>query len=107
MPRRPDSLNAGVSSASSSPHFRPATRARGVSQDVDVLLTKEVAGANLAITQLFWHADDYLSFVESARVGGVNIPILPGIMRVTTPERLSRLQALTGVEAPISLRHPS
>jgi methylenetetrahydrofolate reductase (NADPH) len=78
-------------------------RSRGSSQDVDVLLAKEVAGANLAITQLFWHAEDYLGFVERARAGGVTIPILPGIMPVTTPARLSRLQELTGVAVPSEL----
>ncbi|MBM7504484.1 methylenetetrahydrofolate reductase [Agromyces aurantiacus] len=78
-------------------------RSRGAGQDVDVLLAKEVAGANLAITQLFWHADDYLGFVERARAGGVTIPILPGIMPVTTPARLARLEQLTGVPAPSEL----
>lgn len=78
-------------------------RSRGAAQDVDNLLAKEIAGANLAITQLFWHADDYLGFVERARAGGVTIPILPGIMPVTTPARLARLAELTGVEAPAEL----
>ncbi|BDZ53426.1 methylenetetrahydrofolate reductase [Agromyces marinus] len=78
-------------------------RSRGTSQDVDVLLAKEIAGATLAITQLFWHADDYLGFVQRARAGGVGIPILPGIMPVTNPARLSRLEQLTGVPAPASL----
>jgi len=78
-------------------------RSRGPAQDVDTLLAKEIAGANLAITQLFWHADDYLGFVERARAGGVTIPILPGIMPVTTPARLARLTELTGVEPPAEL----
>ncbi len=78
-------------------------RSRGPAQDVDTLLAKEVAGANLAITQLFWHADDYLGFVERARAAGVTIPILPGIMPVTTPARLARLTELTGVEPPAEL----
>jgi len=78
-------------------------RSRGVAQDVDTLLAKEIAGANLAITQLFWRADDYLGFVERARTGGVTIPILPGIMPVTTPARLARLTELTGVEPPAEL----
>jgi len=78
-------------------------RSRGAQQDVDTLLAKEIAGANLAITQLFWHADDYLSFVERARAGGVTIPIVPGIMPVTTPARLARLTELTGVEPPAQL----
>jgi len=78
-------------------------RSRGLSQDVDTLLAKEVAGATLAITQLFWHADDYLGFVERARAAGVTIPILPGLMPVTNPARLARLTELTGVEPPADL----
>ncbi|WP_395243436.1 methylenetetrahydrofolate reductase [Agromyces sp. MMS24-K17] len=78
-------------------------RSRDLQQDVDTLLAKEVAGANLAITQLFWHAEDYRGFVELARAGGVTIPILPGIMPVTTPARLRRLTELTGVEPPADL----
>jgi methylenetetrahydrofolate reductase (NADPH) len=78
-------------------------RSRGHAQDVDALLAKEIAGANLAITQLFWLEDDYLGFVERARAGGVTIPILPGIMPVTTPARLARLTQLTGVEPPAEL----
>ncbi|MRG61620.1 5,10-methylenetetrahydrofolate reductase [Agromyces sp. CFH 90414] len=78
-------------------------RSRSAWQDVDALLAKEVAGANLAITQLFWHADDYLGYVERARAGGVTIPILPGIMPVTTTARLRRLTELTGVQPPAQL----
>lgn len=78
-------------------------RSRGPQQDVDSLLAKEIAGATLAITQLFWHADDYLGFVERARAAGVTIPIVPGIMPVTTPGRLVRLTELTGVEPPAQL----
>jgi methylenetetrahydrofolate reductase (NADPH) len=78
-------------------------RSRSLQQDVDTLLAKEIAGATLAITQLFWHADDYLGFVDRARAAGVTIPIVPGIMPVTTPARLGRLTELTGVEAPAQL----
>lgn len=69
-------------------------------QDLDALLAKQVAGATLAITQLFWQADDYLDYVERARAFGVTIDILPGIMPVTNPARLQRLEELTGVPVP-------
>ncbi|MGV1033622.1 MAG: methylenetetrahydrofolate reductase [Microbacteriaceae bacterium] len=69
-------------------------------QDLDALLAKQVAGATLAITQLFWQADDYLDYVEWARAFGVTIDILPGIMPVTNPARLQRLEELTGVPVP-------
>ncbi|QTX05015.1 methylenetetrahydrofolate reductase [Agromyces archimandritae] len=78
-------------------------RARTIGDEVDSLLAKEVAGATLAITQLFWRPEEYLGFVERARAGGVSIPILPGIMPTTTPARLRRLAELTGVEPPAEL----
>lgn len=78
-------------------------RSRDISRDVDALLAKQVAGANLAITQIFFRAPDYLAFVERARAAGVTIPILPGIMPITTPERLRRVAEMTGEEPPSSL----
>ena len=70
------------------------------SQHVDALLAKQAAGATVAITQLFFHADHYLAFVERARRAGVTIPILPGIMPITSPARLTRVLELTGEELP-------
>ncbi len=78
-------------------------RSKDPAQDIDALLAKEIAGANLAITQLFWRAGDYVDYVERARAGGVSIPILPGIMPVTSRARLERLTHLTSVEPPAEL----
>ncbi|CAN5130458.1 methylenetetrahydrofolate reductase [soil metagenome] len=79
-------------------------RSRSVDQDLDTLLAKEAAGANLAITQLFFHADDYLGFVEKARAAGVTMRILPGIMPVLSPQRLARILELTDEVAPVDLQ---
>ena len=78
-------------------------RSRSVEQDLDTLLAKEAAGANLAITQLFFDADDYLRFVEQARAAGVNMRILPGIMPVLSPARLHRIVELTDEKLPLEL----
>lgn len=75
-------------------------RSRHPREHIDALLAKQAAGATFAITQLFFHADDYLGFVERARTAGVTIPILPGIMPVTSPVRLRRVLELTGEELP-------
>lgn len=75
-------------------------RSRHASDDIDALLAKQAAGATLAITQLFFHADDYLAFVQRSREAGVTIPILPGIMPITSPSRLRRVLELTGEELP-------
>ncbi|MGV8881928.1 MAG: methylenetetrahydrofolate reductase [Rhodoglobus sp.] len=78
-------------------------RSRSVDQDLDTLLAKEAAGANLAISQLFFHADDYLGFVEKARAVGVTMRILPGIMPVLSSQRLSRILELSGEANPVDL----
>ncbi len=76
---------------------------RSASQDIDTLLAKQAAGANLAITQLFFHPEDYLSFAQRAREAGVEFPILPGIMPVTSPARLKRMLELNGEDMPSDL----
>ena len=78
-------------------------RSRSVQQDLDALLAKQVAGANLAITQLFFHADEYLGFVELARSAGVTMRILPGIMPVVSPARLKRMVELMEERLPLDL----
>jgi methylenetetrahydrofolate reductase (NADPH) len=75
-------------------------RSRHPREHIDALLAKQAAGATFAITQLFFHADDYLSFVQRACEAGVSIPILPGVMPIVSPARLRRVVELTGEELP-------
>ena len=83
------------------PNGHPRSRSRA--QDIDTLLAKEAAGANLAITQLFFHADEYHSFVDEARTAGVTMRILPGIMPVLSVARLQRMLELSGEATPRAL----
>lgn len=78
-------------------------RDRRDDQDVDALLAKQTSGATMAITQLFFRAEDYLGFLDRARSGGVTIPIVPGVMPATTPGRLRRIVELTGEDLPVAL----
>lgn len=80
-------------------------RSRSVQQDLDTLLAKQAAGANLAITQLVFHADEYLAFVELARSAGVTMRILPGVMPIGSPARLHRMIDLMGETMPEDLLH--
>jgi len=75
-------------------------RSRHPREHIDALLAKQAAGATLAITQLFFHADEYLGFVQRSREAGVRIPILPGIMPIDSPARLRRVVELSGEELP-------
>ncbi len=72
-------------------------------QDITALLAKQDAGADFAITQVFFDADSYLELVDLARAAGVTIPIVPGIIPSTDPARLLRLESLTGVTVPRDL----
>jgi methylenetetrahydrofolate reductase (NADPH) len=83
------------------PNGHPRSRSRA--QDLDTLLAKQAAGANLAISQLFFDPDDYLSFVEAARSAGVTMRILPGIMPVLSVARLHRVIELSGEAIPAAL----
>ncbi|MWV49529.1 5,10-methylenetetrahydrofolate reductase [Rathayibacter sp. VKM Ac-2803] len=83
------------------PNGHPRSRSRA--QDIDALLAKEAAGASFAITQLFFHPADYVRFVERARAAGVRMPIIPGVMPVTSPARLRRMLELSGEDLPAEL----
>jgi methylenetetrahydrofolate reductase (NADPH) len=78
-------------------------RNRSGFDDVDALLAKQVAGADFAVTQLFFEADDYLGFVARAREAGVTMPIIPGVMPVTSAARLRRVAELSGEAVPAAL----
>jgi methylenetetrahydrofolate reductase (NADPH) len=66
--------------------------------DVEVLLAKQRSGADFAITQVFFHAEEYADLLTRARRAGVTIPIIPGVMPLTSLRRLKRLGELAGVE---------
>jgi methylenetetrahydrofolate reductase (NADPH) len=72
-------------------------------QDIRSLLDKQRAGADFAITQVFYDAAAYLELVAEARDTGVTIPIIPGLLATTDPARLLRTQELTGVPVPREL----
>ena len=71
--------------------------------DVEVLLAKQRSGADFAITQVFFHANEYSDLVTRARRAGVTIPIIPGVMPLTSLRRLKRLGELAGVDPSVEL----
>ena len=72
-------------------------------QDLQALLAKQEAGADFAITQVFFEARSYLGLVRDARSAGITIPIVAGVIPTTDPARLVRLEQLTGVQVPSEL----
>jgi len=75
-------------------------KATSASADMDNLKRKIDAGANRAITQFFFDADVYLRFLERARAAGINAPIVPGIMPVTSFAGICRFSKACGTTVP-------
>ncbi|HET7387943.1 MAG TPA: methylenetetrahydrofolate reductase [NAD(P)H] [Nocardioidaceae bacterium] len=74
--------------------------AASVEADAQVLAAKARAGADFAITQLFFRAADYFALVDRVRALGVDIPIIPGIMPITNLAQITRMAALSGAALP-------
>ncbi|HEY3437496.1 MAG TPA: methylenetetrahydrofolate reductase, partial [Actinotalea sp.] len=68
--------------------------------DLQALVAKQEAGADFAITQVFFEVDAYVAYLDAARAAGVTIPLLPGIVPLNDPARLRRLQEVSGVAVP-------
>jgi methylenetetrahydrofolate reductase (NADPH) len=71
-----------------------------VDHDARVLVAKARAGADFAITQLFLQASSYTALVDRVRALGCDLPIVPGIMPVTSLRQLRRFAELSGVAVP-------
>jgi methylenetetrahydrofolate reductase (NADPH) len=54
------------------------------SEDFDHFRRKVDAGADAALTQLFYNADAYFDFMERCQKASIRIPITPGIMPITS-----------------------
>ncbi len=66
-------------------------------------IQKGLAGADFAITQFFYSSADYFRFVEAARDLGCDLPILPGVMPVTSVRQVERFPELSGAPFPEDL----
>lgn len=74
--------------------------AESLDHDADVLVAKARAGAEFAVTQMFFRASDYFALVERVRARGVDMPILPGIMPILNLANIRRQGELIGTEVP-------
>jgi methylenetetrahydrofolate reductase (NADPH) len=72
--------------------------------DFENFCRKVEAGADSALTQLFYNADAYFDFVERCEKAGIRIPIVPGIMPITSFANIVRFCSGCGADLPRWIR---
>jgi methylenetetrahydrofolate reductase (NADPH) len=83
----------------------PYGHPRSADPDTDLthLVRKIRAGADFAISQLFFAADDFLRLRDRLAARRCHVPLLPGLMPLTTQKVLHKAVELAGVAAPPKL----
>ncbi len=79
-------------------------QARSPEADLQAYVTKVKAGADSAITQYFYNSDAYFRFVDDAHRLGADVPVVPGIMPISSSSQLLRFSDACGAEIPRWIR---
>jgi methylenetetrahydrofolate reductase (NADPH) len=73
-------------------------------KEIDHLKAKVDAGADYICTQLFFDNNDYYDFCERCEIAGIKVPIIAGIMPITTKKGMIRIAELAlGARVPSRL----
>ena len=80
-------------------HMRSPSR----QSDIDFFVRKCDAGADFAITQMFFNVDDYLRLRDEVVARGCQVPIIAGIMPIISAAMIERAALLSGARLPPAL----
>ena len=84
------------------PEIHP--QAKSAFSDLQAFAAKVNAGADSAITQYFYNSDAYFRFLEDTDALGLSVPVVPGIMPITSSTQLMRFSDACGAEIPRWIR---
>jgi methylenetetrahydrofolate reductase (NADPH) len=77
--------------------------AADLDEDLAYLKTKVTSGASFLITQLFFDNRVYFDFVRAARAAGIDVPIIPGVIPITSYAQIVRVCELCAASIPKEL----
>lgn len=80
----------------------PETHREAVSAEIDLenLQRKVDAGADAVVTQLFFENQDFFRFRDRCEARGITVPIIPGILPVSSLGQINRLANMCGARLP-------
>ena len=79
------------------------SEAKSKEEDMINLKRKVDAGTDFLITQLFFDNEEFYKFCEVAKKEKIDVPIIPGIMSITSYKQIKRITELSGHKLPYSL----
>jgi len=68
--------------------------------DIDNLRRKVDAGAEAVITQLFYDNERYFRFLDATSAKGIDVPVIPGILPVSSQNQVEKIVSLSGCKLP-------
>lgn len=77
--------------------------AKNLEEDIENLKRKVDAGADVIYTQLFFNNDSFYRYKQLVRDAGIYIPIIPGILPITSFSQLEKMTMMCNAVIPKSL----
>ena len=77
--------------------------AANLTEDIKNLKIKVDQGVDFLITQLFYDNECFFRFLDEVRQAGITVPVLPGLMPVTSAGQVKNIVGMSGTKIPKGL----